>query len=287
MTLARQSARGSSTEGATPVLAARCTMTSAPSAARSASSSSRMSPTRRSTGKPEVMGPMLVGEASVKSQTAFKSSRVPTFRLSTTRTPCSPSSTSDLIKATPIKPQPPVTSQFMVASLATRSVCIPRETSRLHGRDRAPGPYDRRRRPSTPRPAPPLLAEIPAQAYPHPASRKSSGWQNTLHMLEGGFMTTQSEQPDSEERRVDHGEGLLFEQFRVERGCLGYVIADEGTRRAAILDPEVEMVEPMLDFVFEHGLKPSYIIDTHTHRSEEHTSELQSRQYLVCRLLIE
>jgi glyoxylase-like metal-dependent hydrolase (beta-lactamase superfamily II) len=84
-------------------------------------------------------------------------------------------------------------------------------------------------------------------------------------MLEGGFMTTQSEQPDSEERRVDHGEGLLFEQFRVERGCLGYVIADEGTRRAAIVDPEVEMVEPMLDFVFEHGLKPSYIIDTHTH----------------------
>src|SRR3712207_8475836 len=26
---------------------------------------------------------------------------------------------------------------------------------------------------------------------------------------------------------------------------------------------------------------------THRHRSEEHTSELQSRQYLVCRLLLE
>jgi glyoxylase-like metal-dependent hydrolase (beta-lactamase superfamily II) len=25
------------------------------------------------------------------------------------------------------------------------------------------------------------------------------------------------------------------------------------------------MVGPMLDFVFEHGLKPSYVIDTHTH----------------------
>jgi glyoxylase-like metal-dependent hydrolase (beta-lactamase superfamily II) len=59
--------------------------------------------------------------------------------------------------------------------------------------------------------------------------------------------------------------GYVFEQFRVERGCLGYVVASEETRRAAIMDPEVEMVEPMLDFVFERGLKPSYIIDTHTH----------------------
>src|SRR3712207_7374907 len=28
-------------------------------------------------------------------------------------------------------------------------------------------------------------------------------------------------------------------------------------------------------------------VDGRTHRSEEHTSELQSRQYLVCRLLLE
>ncbi len=67
--------------------------------------------------------------------------------------------------------------------------------------------------------------------------------------------------------RQSQGEqrGYVFEQFRVERGCLGYVVADPGTRRAAIVDPEVEMVEPMLDFVFEHGLKPLYVVDTHTH----------------------
>src|ERR1051325_7906643 len=62
---------------------------------------------------------------------------------------------------------------------------------------------------------------------------------------------------------VDEREAYLFEQFRVDRGCLGYVVAD--ARRAAIIDPELEMVEPMLDFVFEHGLKPAYIVDTHTH----------------------
>ena len=60
-------------------------------------------------------------------------------------------------------------------------------------------------------------------------------------------------------------QAYLFEQFRVERGCLGYVVADPETRRAAIIDPEVEMVEPILDYVFEHGLKPAYVVDTHTH----------------------
>jgi glyoxylase-like metal-dependent hydrolase (beta-lactamase superfamily II) len=62
---------------------------------------------------------------------------------------------------------------------------------------------------------------------------------------------------------VEDRKGYLFEQFRIDRGCLGYVVAS--ARRAAIIDPELEMVEPMLDFVFEHGLKPTYIVDTHTH----------------------
>ncbi len=57
----------------------------------------------------------------------------------------------------------------------------------------------------------------------------------------------------------------LFEQFRVERGCLGYVVADPDARTAAIVDPELEMVEPILNYVFEHGLKPAYVVDTHTH----------------------
>ena len=75
-----------------------------------------------------------------------------------------------------------------------------------------------------------------------------------------------SAEPESGRGRSLDGErGYLFEQFRVERGCLGYVVADPDTRRAAIVDPEVEMVELMLDFVFEHGLKPFYVVDTHTH----------------------
>jgi glyoxylase-like metal-dependent hydrolase (beta-lactamase superfamily II) len=75
---------------------------------------------------------------------------------------------------------------------------------------------------------------------------------------------------------VDEREDYLFEQFSVERGCLGYIVAS--ARQAAIFDPELEMVEPMIDFVFEHGLKPAYIVDTHTHA--DHISgarELKSR----------
>src|SRR3712207_6886494 len=33
--------------------------------------------------------------------------------------------------------------------------------------------------------------------------------------------------------------------------------------------------------------EPDHVADPHPVRSEEHTSELQSRQYLVCRLLLE
>lgn len=57
----------------------------------------------------------------------------------------------------------------------------------------------------------------------------------------------------------------LFEQVRVPRGCLGYIIADTETRLAAIVDPELEMVEPMIDLVFRHGLRVAYVIDSHTH----------------------
>ena len=54
-----------------------------------------------------------------------------------------------------------------------------------------------------------------------------------------------------ERRSPATGQGdFFFEQFRVPRGCLGYVVADPETGLAALIDPELEMVEPMLDAVF-------------------------------------
>src|SRR3712207_6930165 len=43
----------------------------------------------------------------------------------------------------------------------------------------------------------------------------------------------------------------------------------------------------VLDDLIERGLRrPQFLITDGAPRSEEHTSELQSRQYIVCRLLL-
>src|SRR3712207_8833124 len=53
--------------------------------------------------------------------------------------------------------------------------------------------------------------------------------------------------------------------------------------KAPAVQPRLELVDREYDFgLMDVGQKGS-----HTFRSEEHTSELQSRQYLVCRLLLE
>src|SRR3712207_8764207 len=51
----------------------------------------------------------------------------------------------------------------------------------------------------------------------------------------------------------------------------------------AALEHEVAGVHALLPEVVEHALREQGVAV----RSEEHTSELQSRQYLVCRLLLE
>src|SRR3712207_9026061 len=81
---------------------------------------------------------------------------------------------------------------------------------------------------------------------------------------------------EREERRPDNP-GVTDYLFAVlSIVALGYtlVVFDEFVRRAA--RPET------LDLVF--GIVTILLV---LERSEEHTSELQSRQYLVCRLLLE
>src|SRR3712207_8794563 len=63
------------------------------------------------------------------------------------------------------------------------------------------------------------------------------------------------------------------------------------TRRAAAGDPMPKRVAPMLAVLSElPSQQAAYNFEIKwdgVRRSEEHTSELQSRQYLVCRLLLE
>src|SRR3712207_6941690 len=63
-----------------------------------------------------------------------------------------------------------------------------------------------------------------------------------------------------------------------------------GDHVCLVYDDAVEQIAAVVPYI-ELGLKRHercfYVADDGAVRSEEHTSELQSRQYLVCRLLLE
>src|SRR5258707_8571150 len=72
----------------------------------------------------------------------------------------------------------------------------------------------------------------------------------------------------------------LFAQIKREKGKLDIVFANAGIAKYA---PFGKITEEHYDSIFDINVKGLLF----TVRSEEHTSELQSRQYLVCRLLLE
>src|SRR5207253_10827266 len=64
-------------------------------------------------------------------------------------------------------------------------------------------------------------------------------------------------------------------------------VIDEAAAECAVIDPGEEAGR-ILHEIAGAGARPTAIWITHAHlRSEEHTSELQSRGHLVCRLLLE
>jgi glyoxylase-like metal-dependent hydrolase (beta-lactamase superfamily II) len=59
-------------------------------------------------------------------------------------------------------------------------------------------------------------------------------------------------------------ETLTVHQMRAEN-CFAYLIADPGTREAALVDPRADRVEDYLREVEARGLRVRYVIETHTH----------------------
>lgn len=57
---------------------------------------------------------------------------------------------------------------------------------------------------------------------------------------------------------------IILKQFRNE-GCLAYVLYDEKSREAAVVDPKIEDLKRYSDFLNEQNLTAKFIIDTHTH----------------------
>src|SRR3712207_8890322 len=75
--------------------------------------------------------------------------------------------------------------------------------------------------------------------------------------------------------------------FRSSRQRRGHLRADRGRARRLTRDRHALRVSAEGRDVLVHPAQRRRLVEQPVVRSEEHTSELQSRQYLVCRLLLE
>lgn len=57
---------------------------------------------------------------------------------------------------------------------------------------------------------------------------------------------------------------MMFETFAAG-GCKSYIVGCEANRAAALIDPEISLVDCYIGYAAQHGLHIRYIIDTHTH----------------------
>ncbi len=60
---------------------------------------------------------------------------------------------------------------------------------------------------------------------------------------------------------------LIIRQLRSAdgTGTLSYLLMDESTRRAAVIDPNADDIDRWIGIIKEHRAVPDFIIDTHTH----------------------
>src|SRR3989442_16035021 len=59
---------------------------------------------------------------------------------------------------------------------------------------------------------------------------------------------------------------MFFKQrFDSGSSTLPYLIADDASHEAVLIDPVIEQVEPDVHLLREHGLKLKYTLETHVH----------------------
>src|SRR3712207_8959930 len=75
------------------------------------------------------------------------------------------------------------------------------------------------------------------------------------------------------------------EQFVTVEDSMSVVHVSRGVNKPA--SPQLKSEVAIVCGIANAALSGRYGVDWNALRSEEHTSELQSRQYLVCRLLLE
>ena len=67
---------------------------------------------------------------------------------------------------------------------------------------------------------------------------------------------------------------MLFEQLN-PHACRTYLIGDEKSREAALVDPVLEHVEDYLKTLDQRKLKLTHVIDTHTHADHRREGSAQ------------
>jgi glyoxylase-like metal-dependent hydrolase (beta-lactamase superfamily II)/rhodanese-related sulfurtransferase len=69
-----------------------------------------------------------------------------------------------------------------------------------------------------------------------------------------------------------------LKQFRQE-GCLSYILFDRASREAAVIDPNMDLMEDYRSYIAEHGLKLRYALDTHIHADHYSATHLFQSEY--------
>ena len=77
---------------------------------------------------------------------------------------------------------------------------------------------------------------------------------------------------------------MLFRELNHGK-CKTYLIACENTRKAVLVDPLLEKLEPYLAFLTDNGLKLDTIVDTHTH-ADHRTGSLELKHLTDARVVM-
>ena len=72
---------------------------------------------------------------------------------------------------------------------------------------------------------------------------------------------------------------MFFASFRDGEGCKSYIVGCPDTCAAVIIDPALDLVDRYLGEIAKQGLRPRYIIDTHTHADHFSGAQALRREY--------
>ena len=71
---------------------------------------------------------------------------------------------------------------------------------------------------------------------------------------------------------------MIFEHFSTAAGCQSYLIGCAESCAAALIDPEITLIDRYLASAAQDGLRIHYLVDTHTHADHFSATQQLSRR---------